>query len=113
MIRAGPNLAVCLQQQQTPWQYTCSGSSQHPGSTLAAAAANTLAMATRLRVPPCITERVWLTVLHACMHAGAAARGEYQAHTLQILVADVPGVLQQVRAVTPPACHLLSRHAWA
>lgn len=33
----------------------------------------------------------------AALHAGAAARGEYQAHTLQILVADVPGVLQQVR----------------
>lgn len=30
---------------------------------------------------------------------GAAVRGEYQAHTLQILVADVPGVLQQVTQV--------------
>lgn len=28
--------------------------------------------------------------------AGAAPVGEFQAHTLQILVADVPGVLQQV-----------------
>lgn len=27
---------------------------------------------------------------------GEAVQGEYQAHTLQILVADVPGVLQQV-----------------
>ena len=46
---------------------------------------------------PCMTERV------SCVSvppAGAAALGEYQAHTLQILVADVPGVLQQVRTHT-------------
>jgi hypothetical protein len=30
---------------------------------------------------------------------GEAQSGEFQAHTLQILVADVPGVLQQVSCV--------------
>lgn len=30
---------------------------------------------------------------------GEAQLGEFQAHTLQILVADVPGVLQQVKSL--------------
>jgi hypothetical protein len=38
-----------------------------------------------------------LLSLTLLLPVGAAALGEFQAHTLNILVADVPGVLQQVR----------------